>query len=35
MRQLIGVCAAGVSKARDEGHTRVEGDDIGYAVSQR
>lgn len=35
MRELISVCAAAVSKARDERHDRVEGDDIGYAISQR
>jgi hypothetical protein len=35
MRDLIGVSAASVLKARDEGHDRVEGDDVGYAISQR
>jgi hypothetical protein len=35
MRELIGVSAASVLKALDEGHNRIEGDDVGYAVSQR
>jgi hypothetical protein len=34
MRELIGASAAAVLKALDEGHDRVEGDDIGYAISQ-